>query len=193
VRTARVERVIGLSSRFVLRLLAVVLPAAFAAAAAAEPVAVQARFRADREALATLDRELWAPLTAAYAENRVDDYLGSFAPDALIAGGDIPSLSPFAEWRRGVERRFLVRRGQVGQFRLEHRFTERAVYRDWSSERGVAAETDPNETLYHEFHTFGRRLDGRWRIVTTYRKRLPREAGAAAFAAAAAVGDHERF
>ncbi len=180
----------GSASRFVLRLLAVALPVALAAA---EPVVVQARFRADRDALATLDRELWAPLTAAYAENRVDDYLGLFASEALIAGGDIPSLSPFAEWRRGVERRFLVRRNQVGRFTLEHRFTERAVYREWSSERGVAAETDPNETVYHEFHTFGRRLDGRWRIVTTYRKRLPREAGAAAFAAAAAVGDHERF
>jgi hypothetical protein len=179
--------------RFVLRLLAATLPAALASVACAEPVVVQARFRADREALATLDRELWAPLTAAYAENRVEDYLGLFAPDALIAGGDIPSLSPFAEWRRGVERRFLVRRSQIGRFTLEHRFTERAVYRDWSSERGVAAETDPNGTVHHEFHTFARRLDGRWRIATTYRKRLPREAGAAAFAAAAAVGDHERF
>lgn len=178
----------------VLRLSAVVLLAALVApAATAEPVVVQARFRADREALATLDRELWAPLTAAYAENRVEDYLGCFTPDALVAGGDIPSLSPFAEWRRGTERRFLVRRNQVGRFRLEHRFTERAVYREWSSERGVAAETDPNETRYFEFHTFGRRLDGRWRIATTYRKRLPRDAGEAAFAAAAAVGDHERF
>jgi hypothetical protein len=185
--------VTGSPSRLVLRLLAVLLPLAPAAAAFAEPVVVQARFRADREALATLDRELWAPLTAAYAENRVDDYLGAFAPDALIAGGDIPTLSPFEEWRRGVERRFLVRGNHVGRFTLEHRFTERAVYRDWSSERGVAAETDPNETRYFEFHTFARRLDGRWRIATTYRKRLPRESGEAAFAAAAAVGDHERF
>lgn len=183
----------GSPSRFVLRLLAVLLPGALVPAATAEPVVVQARFRADREALATLDRELWAPLTGAYAENRVEDYLGAFAPDAVIAGGDIPTLSPFAEWRRGVERRFLVRGNQVGRFRLEHRFTERAAYREWSSGRGVAAETDPNETRYYEFHTFGRRLDGRWRIATTYRKRLPREAGAAAFAAAAAVGDHERF
>ena len=176
-----------------LRLLAGCVAAALASAAAAEPVVVQARFRADREALATLDRELWAPLTAAYAENRVDDYLAAFAPDAVIAGGDIPSLSPFPEWRRGMERRFLVRRSQVGRHRLDHRFTERAVYRDWSSERGVVAETDPDETRYHEFHTFARRLDGRWRIATTYRKRLPRDAGEAAFAAAAAVGDHERF
>lgn len=163
-----------------------------ASAGRAQPVVVQARFQADRGQLASLDRELWAPLMAAYAENKVAAYLAAFAPDALFASGTLPTLSPLAEQRPAIERRFLVRRNHVGEFRVEYRFTERAVYREWSSERGIMAETDPNGTVYHEFHYFARRLDGVWRITTAYTKRLPREA-AGAFAAAAAVGDHERF
>ena len=163
-----------------------------APAGRAQPVVVQARFHADRAALASLDRELWTPLMTAYAENQVAPYLAAFAPDAVLASGTMPTLSPLAEQRPAIERRFLVRRGHVGQFRVEYRFTERAAYREWSSERGILAETDPNGTEYYEFHYFARRLDGAWRITTAYTKRLPREA-AAAFATAAAVGDHERF
>ncbi len=158
----------------------------------AEPVVVQARFRADREGLASLDREVWQPLMAAYAANEIEDYLAVFAPDAVFANGEIPTLSPFPEWRRAVERRFLVRRNEAGRHRIEYRFTERSVYREWSSERGLLSETDPNGTRYYEFHYFARQSDGRWRITTAYRKRLPREA-AAAFAEAAAPGDLERF
>lgn len=158
----------------------------------AEPVMVQARFRADREGLASLDQGLWQPLMAAYAANQLEDYLAVFAPDAVIASGDMPTLNPFPEWRRAVERRFLVRRNEAGRHRIEYRFTERSVYREWSSERGVMAETDLNETRYYEFHYFGRKIEGRWRIATAYRKRLPREA-AEDFARAAAPGDHERF
>lgn len=159
----------------------------------AEPVVVQARFHADRAGLASLDHGLWQPLMAAYAANQLEDYLAVFAPDAVIASGDMPTLNPFPEWRRAVERRFLVRRNEAGRHRIEYRFTERGVYREWSSERGVMAETDPNETRYYEFHYFARRSDGQWRVTTAYRKRLPREAGAMAFAAAAAPGDYERF
>jgi hypothetical protein len=166
---------------------------AMTASAMAEPMVVQARFRADRGVLAELDRNLWQPMMAAYAANDLEGYLAAFAEDALMAGGDIPSLSPMAEWRRAAERRFLVRRSEVGHHRREYRFTERAVYRDWSAERGVLAETDPNETRYYEFHYFARSHAGRWKITTAYQKRLPRDTGAAAFAAAAAPGDHERF
>jgi len=161
--------------------------------AGAEPVVVQARFRADREALAGLDQKLWQPMMAAYAANNLEAYLAAYSDDAIIAGGDMLTLSPMSEWRAGIERRFLVRRNEVGRHRREYRFTERAVYRDWSSERGVLAETDPNETRYFEFHYFARRIEGRWKITTAYRQRLPREAGAAGFAAAASPGDYERF
>ena len=159
----------------------------------AAPTVVQARFRADRDSLAELDQKLWQPMMAAYAAINLEGYLAAFAPDALFAGGDIPSLSPMGEWRAGTERRFLVRRNEVGLHRREYRFTERAVYRGWSAERGVLAETDPNETRYFEFHYFARQIDGQWKITTAYRKLLPREAGAAAFAAAASTGDYERF
>lgn len=159
----------------------------------AAPTVVQARFRADRDALAELDQKLWQPMMAAYAAIDLEGYLAAFSVDALLAGGDIPSLSPMAQWRAGTERRFLVRRSEAGRHRREYRFTERAVYRDWSSERGVLAETDPNETRYFEFHYFARRFDGRWKITTAYRKRLPREAGAAVFAGAASTGDYGRF
>lgn len=159
----------------------------------AEPVVVQAKFQADRELLASLDRELWQPLMAAYDANELENYLAAFAPEALLANGNLPSLSPLTEHRPALERRFLVRRNRVGQFRMEYRFTERAVYREWSSERGIMAETDPaNGTTYHEFHYFSRKVAGVWRITIAYTKRLPGEA-AQAFAAAAAAGDNERF
>lgn len=175
------------------RLLAVAaLALAAGLTAAAEPVVVQARFRADRAGLASLDQGLWQPLMSAYAANKIEDYLAVFAPDAVFASGDIPTLSPFPEWRLAVERRFLVRRSEIGRHRVEYRFTERSVYREWSSERGVMAETDVNETRYYEFHYFARQGDGRWRITTAYHRRLPR-AAAEDFARAAAPGDHGRF
>lgn len=126
----------------------------------AEPTVVQARFRADRDALAALDQKLWQPMMAAYAAIDFEGYLTAFAPDAVFADGDMPTLSPISEWRAGTERRFLVRRNEVGRHRREYRFTERAVYRAWSAERGVLAETDPNETRYFEFHYFARQVDG---------------------------------
>lgn len=164
-----------------------------ASAGRAEPVVMQAKFQADRELLASLDRELWRPLMAAYNAIELENYLAAFAPEALLASGNLPGLSPLTEHRPAFERRFLVRRNHVGEFRVEYRFTERAVYREWSSERGIMAETDPaNGTVYYEFHYFSRKVAGAWRIAIAYTKRLSGEA-AQAFAAAAATGDYERF
>lgn len=174
----------------------VLLVAIFLGAAAlpvsAEPVTVQARFRADREALASLDAEVWRPMMTAYAAADLEGYLAVFAPDAVLARGDLPTLSPLAESRAGEARRFLLRRSQAGGFSREYRFTERAAYRDWSSERGFVAVTDPNGTIYEEFHYFCRKIEGRWRITTAYRKRLPPGA-AENFKLAAAPGDWESF
>lgn len=164
----------------------------------AEPTVVQARARQSPEALQEINAGLWQPLSTAFVQGDIAAYRACFAADAIIASGDMPTLNPVSSHLQAVARRFMLQRERAG-YGFEPRFTERAIFGGLSAERGILAVTVRDaadgklKTNYREFHAFARQLDGAWRIAVWYEKTLEGPEAAAAFAAAAPLGNLDRF
>ena len=122
----------------------------------------------DGALLAELNRDVWEPFRVAYRAHDAAAYLALQAPDLIRAGGPRRLVQTYAEvaeetgpWFAGAAARGL----RLG---IDFRFTERLAAGDAASERGVYRIEAGDEVFHGWFHTFCRRVDGRWRIAVDY-------------------------
>lgn len=121
-----------------------------------------------------IDRDVWAPFTAAYPAYDVDLIAGTCAADLIHAGGPDRSAKRRDEHLAELAEFFQTAKARGDRFEVEFRFTERIVGDGIASERGIfridAALADGTRHVsLGRFHVFERlEADGRWRIVTDY-------------------------
>lgn len=108
-------------------------------------------------------------LVAAFAEGRLDDYFGAFAPDATFVFHTTPGrLGSTAEyrdlWRRWVEQDGFRVLGCTSSAQLVQPFGDTAVF---SHDVETRVATNAGEETVHERETivFARSADGAWLAV----------------------------
>ncbi|MCX5008349.1 nuclear transport factor 2 family protein [Streptomyces sp. NBC_00638] len=108
-------------------------------------------------------------LVAAFAESRLDDYFGAFAPDATFVFHTTPQrLGSTAEyralWQRWVEQDGFRVLGCVSSAQLIQPFGDTAVF-SHDVETRVATHAGEEMVLERETIVFARLEDGTWNAV----------------------------
>lgn len=121
-------------------------------------------------ALAELNADIWRPYAAACAAGDTAAFLALHAPELIRAGGPGKTVVSFDRYAEQTRARHA---GLSPAVALEFRFTERITDGELASERGVyrltATRADGDRSVFHgHFHTFARKIHGRWRIVVDY-------------------------
>lgn len=148
--------------------------------------------------LRSLNDGLWRPFVRAYADRDADAFLALASPDLVKAGGPGRQVQTFAGYAADTRAFFADLTSRGSRATIEFRFTERLVGADAASERGVfrieATRADgDSRVFYGRFHTFSRRLDGRWRFVTDYDSDEAGSVDQSAFELAVPVDDVDAF
>jgi ketosteroid isomerase-like protein len=126
---------------------------------------------ADNELLRELNNDIWHAFPRVYGD--ADAFLALYAPDLIRAGGPTSKVQGYAEFAEITRQWFADLADRGSTVDIEFRFTERIADADLASERGVfrmtARRATGGEKVFHgRFHTFSRRIDGRWRIAVDY-------------------------
>jgi uncharacterized protein (TIGR02246 family) len=126
---------------------------------------------ADNELLRELNNDIWHAFPRVYGD--ADAFLALYAPDLIRAGGPTSKVQGYAEFAEITRQWFADLADRGSTVDIEFRFTERIADADLASERGVfrmtARRATGEEKVFHgRFHTFSRRIDGRWRIAVDY-------------------------
>ena len=126
---------------------------------------------ADNELLRELNNDIWHTFPRAYGD--ADAFLALYSPDLIRAGGPTNKVQGYAEFAEITRQWFADLADRGSTVDIEFRFTERIADADLASERGVfrmtARRATGEEKVFHgRFHTFSRRIDGRWRIAVDY-------------------------
>jgi uncharacterized protein (TIGR02246 family) len=153
---------------------------------------------ADEALLRQLNDDIWHVFTSAYAARDAAAFLAVHAPDLIRVGGPEKQVHRFDEYAAQVGQWFaeLIEDGHnVG---IELRFTERIASDDVASERGVfrivLTRAGGEERLFYgRFHTFARKVDGRWRIAVDYDSDEGGTVDDVAFAAGTQIDDIAAF
>lgn len=127
----------------------------------------------DTDLLRQLNDDVWHPFRLAYSMLDAPAFLELHAPELIRAGGPANQVSGFADYSGQIERWFTDLSDRGSSVTIAFRFVERIVANDLASERGlfqiVSKRADGDErTFYGRFHTYARRMDGRWRICADY-------------------------
>lgn len=122
----------------------------------------------DLALLTELNEQVWEPFRAAYAAADTERYLALHERDLIRAGGPRRLVQSYRDvaaetgpWFDGARERGLA-------LSIEFRFVERLADGDLASERGIFRISAGSDLFYGRFHTFCRRVDGRWRIAVDY-------------------------
>jgi uncharacterized protein (TIGR02246 family) len=152
----------------------------------------------DGALLAELNRDVWHAFRRAYAARDVEGFLALHLPELIRAGGpgrDVHGYPRYAE-QTGEFFAELTRRGDG--IVIDFRFTERIAAAGLASERGVFRITatpaaGAQRVFYGRFHTFARKVDGRWRIAVDYDSNEGGTVDADSFAAGTEIDDLTPF
>lgn len=152
----------------------------------------------DRELLAELNAQIWIPFHEAYRDGEPEKYLALHRPEFIRGEGTTKVVRTLDEYAVGVRRSFEIWKERGLKIDLQFRFLERIVKGAQASERGIyqftlASPDGQTETFYGQFHTFSRKVDGRWQLVVDYDSNEGGTIDAAKYHAAAAVDDFSRF
>ena len=141
----------------------------------------------DAAVLAELNEQVWQPFRRAYAAGDAAGYLALHDESLIRAGGPGRIVQSYREvaaetgpWFEGARERALA-------LSIDFRFVERLAGGELASERGVFRIGAGTDVFYGRFHTFCRRVGGRWRIAVDYD--TADGADEAAFAGATALED----
>lgn len=154
--------------------------------------------RADPGKLRALDREIWQPFSAAFAEGRVEDYIALHSRALVRVLGDERRIDSYDAWEKQTRAMFAALAARGVKAAIRFRFTERIAGTESASERGVFELTlqpakGESRRVYGRFHVLARREDGRWKILADYDNSEGGRVGAADFEAAHAADDHARY
>lgn len=167
---------------------------ALSAAAQTSPAAA----KQDPALLAELNAHIWIPFHEAYRDGEPEKYVALHRPEFIRGEGTRKVVRTLDEYATGVRRSFAIWRERGLKIDLQFRFFERIVKGAQASERGIYqfALRHPDgktEKFYGQFHTFSRKVDGRWQFVVDYDSNEGGTIDAARYEAAAAVDDFSRF
>lgn len=152
----------------------------------------------DPALLAELNRDLWLPFQEAYRDGDPEKYLALHLPDFIRGEGNAKVVRTLEEYADGVRRSFAIWAERQLTIDLQFRFLERIVKGAQASERGIYqfVLTGPDgkvQRFHGQFHTFARKVDGRWRFAVDYDSNEGGTIDEARYLAAAAVDDLSRF
>jgi ketosteroid isomerase-like protein len=155
----------------------------------------------DSSILDQLNRDIWHPFRRTYRTGDLHGFLGLYHPDLIRAGGPTKEVYGFDRLAAETADWFTEVSARGDSLDIEFRFTERIAAGELASEQGcyriTATRADANDgehrTLHGRFHTFARKVGGRWRIVVDYDTDDGGAITAAMFAAGAGVEDTARF
>lgn len=180
-----------------MRLLSLLLTGlALAVSAAAQTPPAPAK--QDPALLAELNAQIWIPFHEAYRDGSAEKYLALHRPEFIRGEGTLKVVRTLDEYAAGVRRSFAIWKERGLKIDLQFRFLERIVKGAQASERGIYRFTvihpdGKTELFYGQFHTFARKVDGRWQLVVDYDSDEGGRVDAARYEAAAAVDDFSRF
>lgn len=152
----------------------------------------------DPALLAELNAQIWIPFHEAYRDGAPEKYIALHRPEFIRGEGSRKVVRTLDEYAAGVRRSFEIWKQRGLKIDLQFRFRERIVKGAQASERGIYrfALTHPDgseERFYGQFHTFTRKVDGRWQFVVDYDSDEGGTVDEAKYLAAAAVDDFSRF
>lgn len=160
--------------------------------------AQRAPAKQDPALLAELNRDLWLPFHEAYRDGDAEKYIALHLPDFIRGEGNAKVVRTLEEYADGVRRSFAIWAERQLTIDLQFRFLERIAKGAQASERGIYqfVLTGPDgkvQRFYGQFHTFARKVDGRWRFAVDYDSNEGGTIDEARYLAAAAVDDFSRF
>ena len=126
----------------------------------------------DAAVLNALNADVWRPFCEAYAARDAKRLVALYTEDLIRAGGPAHEVIGFDGFAAQMQQWFADMSERGADLDIEFRFSERLASTDLASERGIfritASTGDDKRVFYGRFHTFARRLDGRWRFVADY-------------------------
>jgi ketosteroid isomerase-like protein len=122
----------------------------------------------DTERLAELNRDIYEPFRAAYRSYDTEAYLALHTPDLIRVGGPQRIVQGYPEMAAEVGPWFADAAARQLRLDIDFRFTERLAGPDVASERGIYRIVVGDDVIHGRFHTFSRRVDGRWRMAVDY-------------------------
>lgn len=152
----------------------------------------------DPALLAELNAQIWIPFHEAYRDGEAEKYIALHRPEFIRGEGSRKVVRTLDEYAAGVRRSFAIWKERGLKIDLQFRFFERIVKGAQASERGIyrftlTASDGKTQTFYGQFHTFSRKVDGRWQFVVDYDSDEGGAVDAGKYDAAAAVDDFSRF
>jgi ketosteroid isomerase-like protein len=128
---------------------------------------------ANADLLTQINRDIWMPFSAAYAQGDAEAFIALHSPDVIRVEGNGGWVGGFEEYAGRLREWFQWVAVQEGRLDIRFRFLERHTGDDSSSERGVyrlvLTYPDADERLwYGRFHTICRKRNGVWRIALDY-------------------------
>lgn len=148
--------------------------------------------------LQELNDHIWTPFHEAYRDGDAEKYIALHRPEFIRGEGRPRVVRTLEEYAGGVRRSFALWQERGLQIDLRFRFFERIVKGAQASERGIYQFTITNaegqtQRFYGQFHTFARKVDGRWQFVVDYDSDEGGTIDETKYLAAAAVDDFSRF
>ena len=122
----------------------------------------------DAGLLEQLNKDVWEPFRAAYREYDTDRYLSLHTANLIRAGGPGRDVQTYAQVAAETGPWFSDARARGLELGIDFRFVERLAAGDLASERGVYRIVAGDDVFYGRFHTFSRRVEGRWLIAVDY-------------------------
>jgi ketosteroid isomerase-like protein len=122
----------------------------------------------DGRLLAELDRDVWDPFRTAYGSYDTQAYLDLHTADLIRVGGPHRVVQGYAEMAAETGPWFADAAAKGIPLAIDFRFTERLADGDVASERGLYRIEVDAEVLHGRFHTFCRKVDGRWKLAVDY-------------------------
>jgi len=152
----------------------------------------------DADALRELNTDIWHAYRRAYNNGDAASFIALHTPDVIRAGGPEKVVRGFREFVAVTEPWFAGMAERGSSVDIDFRFTERLAADGLASERGVYRLTgrraDGDQRVFHgRFHTFARKVDGRWRIAVDYDSDEGGTVMADTFESGAEIDDVEAF
>lgn len=148
--------------------------------------------------LQELNDQIWTPFHEAYRDGEAEKYIALHRPEFIRGEGRPKVVRTLEEYSNGIRRSFTAWQQRGLKIDLQFRFFERIVKGAQASERGIYQFALTNadgrtQKFYGQFHTFARKVDGRWQFVVDYDSDEGGTIDEAKYLAGAAVDDFSRF
>jgi hypothetical protein len=148
--------------------------------------------------LSAINKDIWQVFSESFVSFDLDKYMSIHAKDFIRVGGDRRSISNLQAYRDENDFFFRQMKERKNKVDIQFRFLERVANEEAASERGIykttqTAENGEKKVFYGKFHVIARFVQGSWKILVDYDSSEGNTIGQAAYDAAFAIDDLDRF